>query len=40
MNIIRRLWRRFRSAVTGRFVEEDFAKANPNTTIQETEKRR
>lgn len=39
MNIIRRLWRRFRSAVTGRYVSEDYAKANPDTTIKETEKR-
>lgn len=39
MNIIRRLWRRFRSAVTGRFVSKEYADANPATTVAETEKR-
>lgn len=35
MNIIRRLWRRFRSAVTGRFVTEEYAKTHKDTTIEE-----
>lgn len=29
------LWRRFRSAVTGRWVSRLFAKQNPDTTVSE-----
>lgn len=39
MNIIRRIWRRFRSAVTGRFVSEEFAEQHPGTTVGETVKK-
>ena len=35
----RKLWKRFRSAVTGRFVSKDYAEANPETTVSETERR-
>lgn len=35
MSILRRIWRRFRSAVTGRYVTKDYAKANPDTTVEE-----
>jgi hypothetical protein len=34
--MIRKLWRRCRSAVTGRFVSKDEAKANPRETTCET----
>lgn len=27
---------RYRSAITGKFVSEEFAKANPDTTIKQT----
>lgn len=29
--------KRYRSAITGEYVTEDFAKANPDTTVSETE---
>lgn len=35
MNIIKRLWYRFRSSITGRWVTEAEARANPKTTQKE-----
>lgn len=35
MNILRKIRRWWRSAITGRFVECDYAKANPATTVEE-----
>lgn len=32
---IKRAWRRFRSAVTGRFVSRAYAEAHPDTTVSE-----
>lgn len=29
------IWRRFRSAITGRWVSRLFAKKNPDTTVSE-----
>lgn len=29
------LWRRFRSAITGRYVTDEYADANPTTTVAE-----
>jgi hypothetical protein len=34
--IHRRLWRAFRSAVTGRFVRRTYADRHPDTTVTET----
>jgi hypothetical protein len=39
MNIIKRIWRRFRSAITGRFVSADYAKRNPGSTVEERKRR-
>lgn len=39
MNIIRRIWRRWRSAISGRFVSKEFAEANPATTVAETKEK-
>lgn len=36
MSIFRRVWRRFRSAITGRFVSADYAEEHPETTVRET----
>lgn len=36
---IRKLWRRFRSAITGRWVSREYAEAHPDTTVQEKEPR-
>lgn len=33
--MIKKLWRRFRSAVTGRWVSKQEAEANPRETISE-----
>jgi hypothetical protein len=33
----RRVWRAFRSAVTGRFVRRQFADSHPDTTVSETQ---
>ena len=38
MNLLTRIWRRFRSAITGRFVSKSYAKANPDTTVEEKRK--
>ena len=35
MNIIKKWWYRFRSAITGRYVKKEYADKNKNTTIQE-----
>lgn len=35
MKIIRHIWNRCRSAVTGRFVSKEQAKANPRETVCE-----
>jgi hypothetical protein len=35
MNIIKRFWRAFRSAVTGRFVTRKYAEEHPRETIEE-----
>lgn len=35
MNIIKRWWLRFRSAVTGKFVTRAEAEAHPNETVAE-----
>lgn len=32
------IWRRFRSAITGRFVKKEIAVANKDTTVGETMK--
>lgn len=37
--MIRKLWKRFRSAVTGRWVSKKEAEANPRETIGEKGKR-
>lgn len=33
------IWKRVRSAITGRFVKQAEAEKNPNTTIAETVKK-
>lgn len=33
--MIRKWWKAFRSAITGRFVSKAFARANPDTTVSE-----
>lgn len=33
---IRHVWRRFRSAITGRFVTQRYAQKHPDTTVSET----
>lgn len=35
MGFIRRLIRRFRDAITGRFVSRSYAERNPSTTVGE-----
>lgn len=35
MNRIRKWWRRFRSAITGKFVSRKYADENPRETIGE-----
>lgn len=35
MSLIGRIFRRSRSAITGRFVSVSFAKHNPRTTVSE-----
>lgn len=35
MSLIRRIWRRFRSAVTGRFVSRNYAEQHPAETVSE-----
>lgn len=35
MNLLRRFWRRFRSAITGRFVSRTYAETHPETTVAE-----
>ena len=35
MGIIRRLLRRFRDAITGRFVSKAYAEQHPDTTVGE-----
>jgi hypothetical protein len=32
----RRVWRAFRSAITGRFVRRTYADSHPDTTVTET----
>lgn len=32
---LKRLWNRWRSAITGRFVSKDYAAKHPDTTIRE-----
>lgn len=39
MHFIKSMWKRFRSAVTGRFVSKEYADKHPNETIAETVKR-
>lgn len=34
--MIRKLWKRCRSAISGRFVSKEQAKANPRETVCET----
>jgi len=36
MGVFGRIIRRFRSAITGRWVPAAFAKLNPHTTVSET----
>jgi hypothetical protein len=36
---LRRRLRRYRSAITGRYVSEEFAREHPDTTISELDKR-
>ena len=33
MNIIKKWWYRFRSAITGMFVTKEYAEKNPDTTV-------
>jgi hypothetical protein len=33
---LKRIWKRFRSAITGRFVSRETALDNPTTTVSET----
>ena len=35
MNIVKKWWYRFRSAITGRFVKKEYAEKNPDTTVSE-----
>ena len=37
--LIRRVWRAFRSAITGRFVSRKFAQAHPSETVSERRER-
>lgn len=34
-----RIWRRFRSAITGLFVSRKYAEEHPDTTVAETVKK-
>ncbi len=36
---IKKWLRKWRSAITGRYVTEEYAEANPSTTIEEKEQR-
>jgi len=36
MGVLSRIWRRFRSAITGRWVSAEYARDNPHTTVSET----
>lgn len=38
MGVVRKLWRRFRSAITGRFVTREYAEQHPETTVVERER--
>ncbi|MBC2668767.1 hypothetical protein ACFOON_15125 [Novosphingobium piscinae] len=40
INPIRRAWRMFRSAITGRFVSRAYAKEHPAETVSERPKRK
>ena len=33
--MIRKLWRRFRDAITGKFVTRDYAESHRETTVEE-----
>lgn len=37
---LRTLLKRFRSAITGRFVSRKYAERNPKTTVEETVERK
>lgn len=36
LHILKRIIHRFRSAITGRYVTEDYARRHPDTTVRET----
>ena len=40
MNIIKKWWYRFRSAITGMFVTKEYAEKNPDTTYGRKIKRK
>jgi len=35
MNLLLKLWYRFRSAITGRFIKKEEAIKSPDTTVRE-----